>query len=127
MNSRQRLVASAVIAVAALGALAAPTPAEAWWRGGWGCCGVGIGLGFYPPVYVPPPVYYAPPPAYYAPPPPTTYYSQAQPPYSPAPAEPSGTQSCYAGNYVCPMDHPTASGSPCWCSANGGRVYGRSN
>lgn len=34
---------------------------------------IGIGLGFVPPVFVPPPTYYDPPPQYYSPPP-TVYY-----------------------------------------------------
>jgi hypothetical protein len=34
---------------------------------------IGIGVGFVPPVYVPPPVYYPPPPPYYSPPPPVYY------------------------------------------------------
>ena len=88
--------------VAALGAaLALPlmvsTPAEAWWRGGWGgwhgggwggwhggCCwhsGVSIGIGI--PLYAPPPVYYAPPPAYYGPPP--AYYGPPPAYYAPQP------------------------------------------
>lgn len=64
-------------ALAALGAaLALPllisTPAEAWWRGGWGWRpGVSIGIGV--PLYAPPPVYYRRPPVYYAPPPPVVY------------------------------------------------------
>jgi len=62
----------AIIAVAGLGVIAMPGKAEAWWRGGWWCCRVGIGITVppvvvAPPVYAPP-VYYAPPPAYYAPP-----------------------------------------------------------
>ena len=58
----------AVLGLAVVGIAAAPVPAQAWWRGGWGwgCCRVGIGV-FVPPVVVAPPVY-APPPVYYAPP-----------------------------------------------------------
>jgi hypothetical protein len=60
----------AVAGLAAIGITALPGKAEAWWRGGWGCCRVGIGvfvppIVVAPPVYAPPPVYYAPPPAYY--------------------------------------------------------------
>ena len=62
----------AVAGVASLGVIALPGKAEAWWRGGWGCCRVGIGIAVPPlvvaPPVAPPPVYYAPPPAYYAPP-----------------------------------------------------------
>ena len=103
--------------VAALGAaLALPlmvsTPAEAWWRGGWGgwhgggwggwhggCCwhsGVSIGIGI--PLYAPPPVYYAPPPAYYPPP----AYFPPQSPYGFAPT--------YYGGYASPPQ--TFGGNP---------------
>jgi hypothetical protein len=64
----------AVAGVAGLLTAVLPGRAEAWWRGGWWCCGVGVGVVLppvvvAPPVYAPPPVYYAPPPAaYYAPP-----------------------------------------------------------
>jgi len=64
-----------MLGMAAIGVSAAPQPAHAWWRGGYGggwCCGVGIVV---PPVVVaPPPVYYAPPPAYYPAP---AYYAPA--------------------------------------------------
>jgi hypothetical protein len=55
----------AVAGMAALGVIAMPHQANAWWRGGYG---VGI---WVPPVVVapPPPVYYAPPPVAYVPPP----------------------------------------------------------
>jgi len=62
--------AGALLGLVAIGTAAAPTPANAWWRGGGWCCGVGI---YVPPivvapapVYVPPPVY-TPAPVYYAP------------------------------------------------------------
>jgi hypothetical protein len=77
MSIRRSLGAAlAVAGLVGIGIAAAPTPAEAWWRGGW-CCGVGIGIGLppivvAPPAYYPPPAYYAPPPAYYAPP--AAYY-----------------------------------------------------
>jgi len=84
---------------------------------------LGFPLFYGPPVYAPPPVYY-PPPMYYPPPPPMVY---APPPaYSPMPAAPAG-QSCYAGGYACPMDRPVPSGSGCYCTVNGGRVWGRAN
>jgi hypothetical protein len=91
--------------------------------------GIGIpfyGPGFYPPpvYYPPPPVYYPPPPVYYTPPPPPVVYSPPQT-YSQAPA---GGQSCYAGSYVCPMDHPVAAGAGCYCPGNGGqRIWGKTN
>ena len=74
MLSKRLCAGLAVAAFAAIGVAAAPTPAEAWWRGGW-CCGFGVGfvlppIVVAPPVYAPPPppAYYPPPPAYYAPP-----------------------------------------------------------
>ena len=86
--------------------------------------GFGVPLYFGPPVYAPPPVYYPPPPYYYAPPP-VTY---APPPaYSPMPTSPASGQSCYAGGYVCPMDRPVSPGSGCYCTVNGGRVWGRAS
>jgi hypothetical protein len=68
----------AVLGLAAIGTLAAPHQANAWWRGG-----VGIGIWVppvvvAPPVYAAPPVVYAPPPVAYAPPP--VAYA---PPYAP--------------------------------------------
>ncbi len=109
-----------------VGALLFPASAHAWWRGG-------VYFGFPPVVIAPPPAYYyAPPPVYYAPPP--VYASP--PSYSPpayaygAPSNsaqaPAG-QACYAGPWVCPLERPAASGSSCYCSANGERVWGRSN
>ena len=86
-----------------------------------------IFIGFGVPFFYPPPLYYPPPPVYYAPPPPVVY---APPPqqYSQAPAQGGYGQTCSAGAYVCPMDHPTAAGSNCYCLGNGGaRVWGRAN
>jgi hypothetical protein len=40
MLSRRLCAGLAVAGLAAIGVAAAPTPAEAWWRGGW-CCGFG--------------------------------------------------------------------------------------
>ena len=92
--------------------------------------GIGLGVPFYGPGYVPgpyyypPPAYYPPPPVYYSPPPPVVYTPPPQT-YSQAP---SGGQSCNAGAYVCPMERPVASGASCYCSGNGGqRVWGRAN
>lgn len=74
MMSKRLCAGLALAGLVAIGVIAKPAPAEAWWRGGW-CCGVGIGivvppLVVAPPVYAPPPppVYYAPPTAYYPPP-----------------------------------------------------------
>jgi hypothetical protein len=111
----------AAVACAAVLGMAIPTPAAAWWRGG----GVFIGL---PPIVVAPPIYpgYYPPPAYYpppyyAPPPPMAYAPQSQ-------AQQGTGQSCYAGPYVCPMDHPVASGSGCYCLGNDRtQVWGRAS
>jgi hypothetical protein len=94
--------------------------------------GVGIpfyGPSFYGPGYYPPPYYY-PPPAYYPPPPPVVYTPPQTytPPQSYAPANTGGGQMCYAGAYVCPMDHPVATGGGCYCLGNGGQhVWGRAN
>jgi hypothetical protein len=95
---------------------------------------IGFGFPFFAPGYYPPPVYY-PPPMYYAPPtvyaPPPRYsqapqYSQG-PQYSQAPQGGYG-QTCSAGPYVCPMEHPTAAGANCYCLGSGGaRVWGRAN
>ncbi len=118
VTSRAGLLAA--LAVASMTVAASPSQARVF---------IGIGVPYFGPYYVPPPVYY-PPPAYYAPPP--VYYtpppaqSAAAPAYSPAPS--GEGQSCYAGPYVCPMDRPVASGGPCYCIGNGGqRVSGRAN
>lgn len=93
-----------------------PAAAQAHWRGG-------VYYGF-PPVYVgPPPVYYPPVPIYVAPPP--VYV--APPAYS-TPSEsgpPPAGQVCYAGQWVCPLDHPVARGDSCSCAATDGRSWGR--
>ena len=119
-----RPTALAAVACATLAGTAATTPAAAWccgWRGGvWiGLPPVVVAPPIYPPAYYPPPVYYPPPPpAYYTPPPPATY----------APPQQSAGQSCNAGPYVCPMDHPVASGSPCYCLGNNRtQVWGRAS
>jgi hypothetical protein len=73
MAFRKRLSVATVAAwLAAVGMLAAPGQANAWWRGGF----VGIGIA---PVVVAPPVYVAPVPVVVAPPvviapPPVAYY-----------------------------------------------------
>ncbi|HEY2131360.1 MAG TPA: hypothetical protein VGH36_00040 [Acetobacteraceae bacterium] len=85
---------------------------------------VGIGVPLFGPAFYPPPVYYPPPPVYY-PPPPVVY---APPSQSYMPQHDQSGQACYAGAYSCPMDHPVATGSSCYCLGNGGqRIWGRSN
>ena len=74
MWTKRLAVGAALAGLVAIGVMAKPSPAEAWWRGGW-CCGVGIGIVVPPVVVAPPPVYY-PPPAYYAPP--AAYYAPPQ-------------------------------------------------
>jgi hypothetical protein len=90
-----------------------------WWPGvafGFGLGAIAAAPYYYAPPYYPP-VYYTPPQMYYQPPP--QGYSQAQG---------GGGQSCYAGAYVCPMDHPVATGASCYCPGNNGqRVLGRAN
>jgi hypothetical protein len=107
-----------VAGVAAIGLAMTPAPARAWWRGGWGYNG-GIVIGVVPPFFLPPPVVYAaPPPVYYAPPPPP-YYSA--PAYHPT----VSGQSCYAGAYVCPLEHATPVGANCSCPSYGRPAYGQ--
>jgi hypothetical protein len=123
MTSKLQLVLRrAIVAAAACAAIVGFTGGPAQAR-----VFVGIGIPFYGPGFYPPPVYYPPPPVYYAPPPvvyaPPQNYSQA-----PGPAQSGEGQACYAGPYVCPMDHPVASGSSCYCLGNGSqRVWGRAN
>jgi hypothetical protein len=109
MTTTRKTMARAAFALLLVGAaLAAPSPAHAWWRGGFF-------IGF-PPVYVgPPPAYYYPPPYYYAPPPPVVYEQPA----------PAAGQSCYAGAYVCPLNAPSPVGGPCSCPTNTGRTGGK--
>ena len=130
-----RPVALAAVACAALAGTAVTTPASAWccgggWGGGWR--GGGVFFGFppivvAPPIYAPPPVYYPPPPGYYPPQPPAAY-APPDPGQQPGPGPQAGGQSCYAGPYVCPMDHPVASGSGCYCLGNNRtQVWGRAS
>jgi hypothetical protein len=115
----RRTIATAVFG-ALLAGLTVPVPAHARVF-----VGFGFPLYFGPPAYFPPP-YYPPyfPPAYY-PPPPQPYYP---PPaaYAPRSSGPYG-QSCYAGDAVCPMEHPVGSGSACYCTTAQGRVWGRAS
>lgn len=121
---RVAVVAAAVLGITAW--TAPPAQARIWF-------GFGIPLVGPPPFYYPPPVYYPPPPVYYPPPPPVVYTPPPPPygatPYSSAPAgfTPS-RQTCYAGAYTCPMEHPVPSGAACYCSGNSGqRVSGHAN
>jgi hypothetical protein len=107
MRGSGRLRLAALLAVVALGAVASPHAAQAWWRGGFG---FGI-VPFAPYPYAYP--YYYPPPVVYAPP------VYAAPPAAAAPA-------CYAGPYVCPLAVATPVGAPCSCPTNDtGRAGGR--
>lgn len=113
IGCRRLALATFVAIVAGLIALPRPAQARVW---------IGFGFPLYvgPPAYYPPPVYYPSPP-YYPPPyyPPPAYASPAPPQYTP-----SG-QSCIAGPAVCPMEHPVATGSACYCTTPQGRVWGR--
>jgi hypothetical protein len=121
----RRPLLSATALALAIGPVALPSAANAWWRGGFV---VGIApppVYFGPPVVYPPPVVYAPPP--YAPPP-VVYAPPAEsyvPPSVYAPPGAPGT-TCYAGRYVCPLAQPFAPGSACSCPDNyGRRAYGQ--
>jgi hypothetical protein len=127
-----RPVALAAVACAAMAGASVTTPAVAWWAGGLGGYRGGVFIGIPPIVVAPPiypPAYYPPPPAYY--PPPQGYYPSQQPPMAqggPEGGPQGGAQSCYAGPYVCPMDHPVASGSGCYCLGNNRtQVWGRAS
>jgi hypothetical protein len=116
----RRLLALTAFGMLLCGAIALPQPAQAsvW---------IGFGFPFYfgPPAYYPPPVYYPPPyytPPYYASPPQAYYYQR--PPYSAPRYSPSSAQSCVTGPTACPMEHPVARGSSCYCSTPQGRVWG---
>jgi hypothetical protein len=101
----RKFVLATAAAILGIAALALPSPAHAYYFYG---PRVVVGFPFFvpPPVYVAPPVVYAPRPVYVA----------------PAPAYTSAR--CYAGAYVCPLDHPTPVGAGCSCPTNGGRAYG---
>jgi hypothetical protein len=110
-----------LLAVLALGIVAVPGSAHAWWHGGWGwhggCCGFVVGV-VPPPVVIGPPVVVAPPPVVYAPPP--TFFAPAPPPGAFASAP-----SCYAGSFVCPLEVASPAGAPCNCPTNTGRIAGQ--
>lgn len=121
---------TALIAIAGglMAGWAAVTPAAAWWHGGFFVGVAPAPLYVGPPVAYPPPVYYAspPPPVYYPPPSPPAWYTPP-PAATAAPPAPTG-QSCFAGAYVCPMDHPVPSGSACYCLSNErSKVWGRAS
>ena len=66
-SSLPRIAGALALTAASVLPIAVPTPAQAWWRGGFGYFGPGVVVA--PPVIVaPPPVVYAPPPVAYAPP-----------------------------------------------------------
>lgn len=114
LRAWRRPLVWATFGVVLVGLVGLPQPAKArvW-------IGFGFPLFVGPPAYYPPPVYY-PPPAYYPPPP---YY--ASPAYAPPlQYQPSG-QSCMTGGAVCPMEHPVAPGSGCYCTTAQGRFWGR--
>ncbi len=71
-RSKRIAATCAILGLATIGIAAAPQPANAWWRGGYGY-GYGYGFGwgvgpFVPPVIVAPAPAYYPAPVYYAPP-----------------------------------------------------------
>jgi hypothetical protein len=122
MGALRRMLTLAVLCAAGFGVAGVPQPAQArvW---------VGFGSPFLvaPPVYYPPPAYYPPPtyypPPYYAPPP---MYSPPPVSYNPPMQYSASSQSCIvAGTSVCPMEHPVASDSSCYCTTSQGRVWGR--
>ncbi|MDA8253357.1 MAG: hypothetical protein M0Z28_29880 [Rhodospirillales bacterium] len=129
MIQRKSTLAAGLWAAVAVAALALPSPARAWWRGGV-FFGFPPVLPFYyapPPVVYAPPAYYPPPPAYYPPPqgyaPPPQGY--APPPQGNASQEGQAGPVCRAGAYICPLEAPAGVGAPCSCPTNTGRAAGR--
>ena len=120
LNIRCRIAVTAALCAAFCGLAGGPAQARVF---------VGIGVPFYGPGYYAPRPYY-PPPFYYPPPPPVYYYPPPvvyAPPQSYVPPPVAG-QSCHAGGYVCPMDHPVPAGAGCYCLGNGGqRIWGRTD
>ena len=116
--TRNSLFRIALLALAGVPLL--PAGAQAGWRGG-----LYFGL---PPVVIapPPPVYYYPPPPVFVGPPPVYEAPPAAFPQSYGGPPPPGT-ACYAGQWVCPLDRPTASGDSCACPTASGRLWGRAN
>ena len=110
-----------------------PSPARAWWRGGFF-------IGVPPVVVAPGPVAYPPyyyPPAYYPPYYPGAYYPPAgyyPPPPAPAAQAPvaQGQQNtriaygatCFAGVYQCAAPSYTPIGQGCSCPGLGAPSYG---
>ena len=127
IRCRSLALAAFGIVLGGLVALSSPANARVW---------VGVGFPFYvgPPAYYPPPAYYYPPPPVYYPPP-AYYGGPPAPPYSSYPAPPGYSrpgaqytpsgQSCVTGGSACPMEHPTPSGSSCYCTTAQGRFWGR--
>jgi hypothetical protein len=118
---RPKALAACGTVLAGLLALSVPAHARVWF-------GFGFPVPFFapPPYYYPPPVYYYPPPGYYPPPPAYAYRAPPAPPYASlaTPYAPSH-QSCVTGGAVCPMEHPVAAGSACYCTTAQGRAWGR--
>jgi hypothetical protein len=110
--AKARLLLLAV--VASVGFAMHPAPAQAWWHGGIFIAPVPFVIPPVVPYY--PPAYYPPPPPYYVAPPPASYVGPS--------GDPAPGQSCYAGAYVCPLDHVSPIGAPCTCPTNTGRVAG---
>jgi hypothetical protein len=125
------LLAGTAFAATAL----APSPARAWWRGGFfiGLPPVVVAPGpvayppyYYPPAYYPPyyPGPYYPPAAYYSPAPPAAQAS------APAQGQGQGTgkiaygATCYAGVYQCAAPAYTPIGQGCSCPGLGAPSYG---
>ena len=123
----RHLVSLAAFGSVLAGWLVLPNPASARvWFGVPFPFVVGPPAYYYPPpaYYYPPPAYYRPPAYYYRAPPAAPYPSYAAPYYPPGPRYSPSSQSCVTGGAVCPMEHPVASGSSCYCGAGQGRAWG---
>ncbi len=127
-KSRALAVATLLAAPALLVATLTPSPARAWWRGGFfiGVPPVVVAPGPVGYPYYYPPAYYPPYPAYY---PPAAYYP---PPAAPAPAQPQAQgsgkiaygASCFAGVYQCAAPAYSPIGQGCTCPGLGAPSYG---
>ncbi len=131
VKSRALAAAALLAAPAFLATTLTPSPARAWWRGGFfiGLPPVVIAPGpvgypyYYPPAYYPPyyPGYY-PPAAYYPPPPPAAQ--------APAQSQAQGSgkvaygATCYAGVYQCVAPAYSPIGQGCTCPGLGAPSYG---
>ena len=67
MKTMQRILATGLLAVGALGAAGMAQARDVYWSVGVGAPGVAVGVGNAPPVVYAPPVYYEPPPVYVRP------------------------------------------------------------